>query len=218
MAATVFSLDGETPGNGGEAGGAPGGAGDAIAGGGGANATGGNTGGGTDSGIGDAIPAKKRRGRQPLPRDAAGNIIRPAADPDAASNKGRKAGLGVGFVKNDRAVVLNNIQAIHTGVALLAKQPVFMLSPQEATALTSSLCDVLDYHHINICGAGGPYGLYAALLITAVSIYKPRLDVVSGRATIVGVSSPTAPATPNEADARAAEQPKTGMMDFSGAA
>lgn len=155
----------------------------------------------------------KKRGRKPLPRDAAGNIIR---DATSAANKGGQAGLALGaFKPNDREKIRQQIQGMHMAVSVLTGQPAFMLTTQEATALTAALCDVCDYHHMNLTDAGGPYGLYLALIITVFGIYKPRVDIILSGATVVGMDTSTIPADEGEARNRQQEK-KAGMMDFSG--
>lgn len=151
-------------------------------------------------------PVVKKRGRKPLPRDAAGNIIRDATEPGSGT---KKAQLGLGaFVPNDRQKVRQNIQGMHGAVAVLTNQPVFALVDQEAIALTNALCDVLDYHQMNITEVGGVYGLYVTLAITVFGIYKPRVDILLSGDKVVGVA-PSAPTTEGEAKFRA-----SGMMDF----
>lgn len=151
-----------------------------------------------------SVTPKRRRGRQPYPRDAAGNIIRPA-------NTGTKDGLGVTGTKlNDRAKVRQQIQGIHFAVAMLTKQPVFALHDEEAINLTNALCDVLDYHEINLTATGGQYGLYLSLIITVYSVYAPRVSIIKNGDKIVGMASK--PATPEEA--KPGNAPK-GAMDFS---
>lgn len=154
-------------------------------------------------------PGPKKRGRKPLPRDEHGNIIRDGSA--RATNAGVKAGMALnGFVPNNRAKVRQQIQGIHTAVSVITKQPVFMLSPPEAEALTNSLCDVLDYHEISLEKSGGPYGLYMTLIVTAFGIYKPRLSAIKngGQAREKPIAKPSTPGEVMPA-------PK-GMMDFSG--
>lgn len=158
--------------------------------------------------------APKRRGRQPYPRDAAGNIIRPADAGTGAGNKAQKGKgekLAVEFKPNNRAMVLNNIQGMHAMAAALTKQPVFLLAPHEAQALTDSLCNVLDYHRINITDATGPWGLYVALGLTAYTVYKPRLALLKRGG--VQIEHPSAATTPEQ---QAFEAGLQGGMDFSG--
>lgn len=147
----------------------------------------------------------KRRGRKPYPRDAAGNVIRP-------ENAGTRSGVGVTSKLNDRAKVRQQIQGIHFAVAVLTKQPVFALNDEESIALTNSLCDVLDYHEINLTGAGGQYGLYLSLIITVYGVYAPRVAIIKNGDKIVGMTH-NRPATPGDAKESAATK---GAMDFSG--
>lgn len=157
--------------------------------------------------------AKSRRGRPSLPRDASGNIIRDGSvssnqRPDKEKSKGLDL-KGQKFVANDRPKVRQQIQGIHQAVAMLTKQPVFILTDDEANGFTSSLCDVLDYHSINLTQAGGAAGLYLTLAITAFGIYKPRLDYIA-KGGQVQVERPTAPSSPDEIIAT------KGTMDFTG--
>ena len=153
-------------------------------------------------------PGPKKRGRKPLPRDASGNIIRDGSDP--ATNAGNKAGMDLnGFRVNDRGKVRQQIQGIHAAVAILTKQSVFALADAEAVQLTNALCDVLDYHRINLTEAGGHYGMYMTLIITVFGVYKPRIDIIKSGGRVVGVAeSPAKPTSPGEV------QPRRGMMDF----
>lgn len=163
-----------------------------------------------------AASGPKKRGRKPLPRDAAGNIIRAPGTANAAGNPrdaSNKAGLGVGFKPNDRPKIRQQIQGMHAAAAMLTKQPVFMLHDTEAVALTDALCDVCDYHEMNLSDAGGPYGLYIALAITAFGIYKPRFDIIASGGKIVGVATAAAPTSEGEATQQ--RQNGGGMMDFS---
>ena len=184
---------------------------------------------GTDSGVGSEIgdnaertgnnasdPDKlagkeqpKKRGRKALPRDANGNIIRDAS----ATNQSDKAGLDLnGFKVNDRGKIRQQIQGMHGAAAVLTGQAVFNLHDMEAIALTNALCDVLDYHQINLTQSGGVYGLYITLAITAFGVYKPRFDIITSGGNIVGMA-------PNKAQPTSEEEAKqafneTGMMNF----
>lgn len=154
--------------------------------------------------------APKKRGRKPLPRDAAGNIIRDASASPA--NAGSKAGMDLGgFTPNDRVKVRSQIQGIHSAVAVLTRQPVFALVDAEAIQLTNALCDVLDYHRINLTEAGGHYGLYMTLIVTVFGVYKPRMDILKTGGKVVGIKdAPSKPTSPGEV-----QRPR-GMMDFGG--
>jgi len=138
---------------------------------------------------------KKSRGRQPYPRDAEGNIIRPDGS-KSPGNKKEKLVLG-GFKPNDRAAFRGNVQGLHAAAAAFTRQPVFALTPQEADALTKATCDVLDYHKINATDAAGAMGLYVTLIAVSFAIYQPRVMYLrSQRAQNV---SATAPADAQEA-------------------
>lgn len=167
---------------------------------------------GTNGGIeASAAPVVKKRGRKPFPRDAAGNIIRDASAASSGTNQSRKAGLDLdGFILNDRPKVRQQIQGMHAAAAMLTKQPVFMLHDTEAIALTDALCDVCDYHKMNLTQKGGVYGLYIALAMTMFGIYKPRIDIILSGGQIVGVA-PTAATNENEAKQRSQGN---GMMNF----
>lgn len=180
-----------------------------------------------------AIVGKRRRGRPALPRDANGNIIRDgSASGPSASAAGQGTGsqskkLAVKFTPNNRDQVRQQIAGMHQAVSMLTRQPVFMLSNPEADALTKSLCDVLDYHNINLTEKGGAAGLYVALGLTVFSIYKPRLDFIKNGGGTVIEARPTAAASPGDAvfanankvdlsaDTDADKAPK-GSLDFSG--
>lgn len=153
---------------------------------------------------GAEFPPKKRRGRKPYPRDEFGNIIRPATG--AGSNKGRQERLAV---KNDRPKVRQNIAGLHAMAAVLTKQPILALNEQEADALTNAVCDVADYHEIDLLTAGGAFGLYAALATTAYMIYVPRIVAIKFNRAAEAAK----PMGPGEAGARAKARAHT--MDFS---
>lgn len=130
---------------------------------------------------------RKRRaggGRKPYPRDADGNIIRDGA----ASNQSGAKGLGL---RNDRVKVRMNIAGLHAMAAILTKQPILALNDKEADALSASVCDVADYHGINLITAGGAFGLYASLATTCYMIYVPRLVMIKGQKTNAEDHSPT---------------------------
>jgi hypothetical protein len=151
------------------------------------------------------------KGRPRLPRDADGNIIRPEGytGPNVSS-KASKPSLGVkGFIPNDRVKVRGQIQGMHQVAAMLAKQPILMLSEIECDMLSKSVCDVLDYHKISLSAAAGPWGLYAALALTAFTIYKPRLDALAAGGG-VQIEQDAQPATPGAASVR------SGVIDLSG--
>lgn len=155
----------------------------------------------TDSGGSQAsrdtvyAPIPKKRGRQPYPRDDAGNIIRPDGSTGPAPKSGgtKSPQLGVGFTLNNRPRVREQIQGIHTAVATLTKQPVFMLSNQEADSLTNALCDVLDFHKINLTQSSGVGGLYLVLAVTVFGVYKPKLDSIRKGEPIIDAASPSTP-------------------------
>lgn len=109
----------------------------------------------------------KRRGRPPGSKNR--------------TKEGSGEGLVLGkdgkkpFVPNDREKLLNNIQAIHGGIAILTKTPEFMLSPPEATALSTALADVLDKYHVNMTGGVSPE---LALIFTGFMIYRTRVPAL----------------------------------------
>jgi hypothetical protein len=107
--------------------------------------------------------------------------------------------VAVEFKPNDRASVLQNIQVMHMGIATLSKQPVFLLSPHEAKAMTDSLCNLLDYYEINITGgSSNAWMIWIGFLTTFYGVYAPRLAAIrKGGQTIEG--SATLAATPGDA-------------------
>lgn len=156
------------------------------------------------------FPAKKRRGRKPYPRDAAGNPIRPDPATAASSNKSGKEGLAV---KNDKAAVKQNILGLHAMAAVLTRQPILALKENEGEALANSLCDVADYHGINILQTGGAFGLYASLCTVGYMIYVPRFKAIKdNRAGLTNEQERTA--TPGEARDDAIK--RAGTMNFDG--
>jgi hypothetical protein len=127
-------------------------------------------------------PAPKKRGRKALPRDENGNIIRNDTETGTANASGKDR-LSVNkegkFKGNDRAKVRMQIAGLHMAAAMLSGFHPLALTDEEATALTASLCDVLDYHEIDLFASGGNWGLYASLIITAFKIYNPRLRALN---------------------------------------
>lgn len=150
-----------------------------------------------------ATPAPTRRGRPPGP-------AKPKSDAGTAATD-KPLPLG-GFRPNDRTKVLSQIQAMHGMAAVLMNMPVLILSPEETKAMTFALCDVLDYHRVNITEGGGPWGMYLALAMTGYQIYSPRLAYIArgGDATLKQAKTATAPATPGEVKVG-----PVGAMDFS---
>lgn len=183
-----------------------------------ASAEGANNGTGSESGGTEGVgsfgasepPPKKRRGRKPFPRDAEGNIIRPAAGTGNSSNKSNGERVDI---KNDRVKVKMNIAGLHAMAAVLTKQPILNLQDNEATMLTNSLCDVADYHNINLIGAGGAFALYASLATTAYMIYVPRaIAIKQARA-----ADDAKPANPGDYREETSNRAKSNgfRMDFS---
>ncbi len=126
----------------------------------------------------------------------------------AAINKSGTEGLAI---KNDRAKVKTNIAGLHAMAAVLTKQPILSLNDNEASALTNSLCDVADYHGINLITAGGAFGLYASLATCCYMIYIPR--IVSIKETKKAVTSNNeGPPMPGEA--RASAMNGAGVMNY----
>lgn len=162
---------------------------------------------GTDTG------QRKKRGRQPYPRDANGNIIRPGNSASGPTQKaGGKTKEGVVLGKaNDRKAVFANISAMHGFVATLTNQPVMALSPPEATAMTDALCNVLDYHGVNITDVTGPWGLYVALALTVYMVEVPRLKAIRAGAKPRVEERAAAAATAGEFDLNSIGP---GAMDF----
>lgn len=160
-----------------------------------------------------AIPpaTKSRRGRPSLPRDAAGNIIRDSSAIDATGTgtgaapnaKARKQkGVAVNEYKaNDRDQIFANIHGIHAAAAMLTKQPILLLQPEEALGLTKALCDVLDAHQINITDKGGRAGLYVSLALTAYGIYAPRLKAIKQGGGPINITPPRPTSTSEAANA-----------------
>lgn len=112
-------------------------------------------------------------------------------------------------VKNDRAKVRANIAGLHAMAAVLTKQPILVLSDKEADALTTAVCDVADYHGMNLITAGGAFGLYAALATTGYMVYVPKfLQIKYNKA-----AEKAKPANPGETGKE--QQSQAGTMDFS---
>jgi hypothetical protein len=151
--------------------------------------------------------AKRRKGRQPYPRDENGNIIRPTEGTGPGEGTGSKtsAKVSVKFNPNNRDALRGSIQGMHAMAATLTSQPVFLLSDAKASELTDRLCDVLDYHKINITGDGGPWGLYLALALCGYGIYSPMLNSLAtgGKQHIEGSTVAATPGDAKNANGRA---------------
>lgn len=120
---------------------------------------------------------KRRRGRQPYPRDEEGRIIRPDGTKGPKTYpKNNKENVAVEFQLNDRKYVRDNIESIFAMWAMFAKQPPLALSPQEAELETTNLCNLLDHLHINFTKATGGAGYGVALVMSTFLIMKPRID------------------------------------------
>ena len=175
----------------------------------GGNATG-PTGSATDAGTFPGTAAPKRRGRPPK-LDADGNRVNQSKSAPKAS-----AQLGVSkFVPNDRKKAMDNIQSLHGFAAIITKQPVFALTPEECASMSSAICDVADYHEINLFGGFGPYGLYANLAVVLYMVYAPRMATLAMKK-----AKPVTAPPPIETVGGAANNPEAfaemvGTMDFS---
>lgn len=153
--------------------------------------------------------APKRRGRPPK-LDADGNRINAPK-----SGTTTTAQLGVkGFKPNDRTKAMQSIQSLHGMAAMLTKQPVFALQPEEAAAMSNALCDVCDYHQIDLFGGFGPYALYAQLAIVLYGVYMPRIAILGMKKAKPVNANPSPIETVGEA-ANPSIYPETGSMDFS---
>lgn len=156
----------------------------------------------------EAPIGKKRRGRQPYPRDENGNIIRPAG----SSDKGNKVGLGVKTVRNDRASMKGQIDTFFKLAAQFTRMPHWMLSDQEASLEANATCDLADAMGWDLSVTGSPIGAAVIFVVTTVSIVKPRIDETIRIANAVNIT-PSSPATAGEARGNGIS--KAGAMDFS---
>lgn len=152
-------------------------------------------------------PGPKRRGRPP----GSGAGPRPANS--AGTQTGARIPLG-GFRPNDRAKVRTQIDGLHGIFAVMSGIPQMALSPDEANALTVALCDVCDYHKINLTESAGPYGLYIALALAVYKIEFPR--IVGFVAFRKMKSANKKPAESAAHPTSPGEMPQTGTVDFSG--
>lgn len=127
----------------------------------------------------------------------------------SAGKEGGTEGLAV---KNDRVKVRTNIEGMHMIAAVLTKQPIMILKPEEAEKLTDAVCDVADYHQINLIGVGGPTMLYATLATTMYAIYAPRMQYIKH----MKASDEAKPINPGEYTGEAeTQQRRAGTMDYS---
>lgn len=152
----------------------------------------------------------KRRGRQPYPRDADGNIIRPANTGTGKVQAGAKLA-----VTNDRVQVSNQIQAMHNVVAVLTSVPEVAMTKEEGDKMSSALCAVLDEHGINLNRESGRIGLYVTLGITAYTIEKPKLAALATKRPPKSVKTPAA-SSPSNVHRMQPVHMGAQKMDFSG--
>lgn len=163
----------------------------------------------------DAPIGKKRRGRQPYPRDAEGRIIRPdgSIGPKASTaNKGDAPRLDT--VRNNREKLRTSIEGMHRLAATLTRTEDFLLSDVEANVMTEATADLFDELGWDVT-TNGKRNVYLLAFICAATIYNidgPKLQhfVASTRARNV---TPLAPSTATEASNRGSA--RAGMMDFS---
>lgn len=163
--------------------------------------------------VADAPVGKKRRGRQPYPRDADGNIIRPEGSASSASNKGGKDGVAVKKVRNDRTAMKMQVQTFFTLAAQFTRMSHWLLSDQEASMEAEATCNLADSMGWNLSVGDSPIGAAVIFAVTTFSIVKPRIDQTVRIANAVNVT-PTRPATAGEARAQA-EARQGGQFDFS---
>ncbi len=147
----------------------------------------------------DGKPRKRRPGGGRKPASGA------APGTTSAPNAGGANGLAV---KNDRAKVRQNIAGLHAMAATLTRQPLLMLTDKEADALTGSLCDVCDYHGVDLMATGGAFGLYASLATCCYMIYVPRVVAIKAQRTAISEEPP------KPGEARASAMNGAGKMDF----
>lgn len=74
-------------------------------------------------------------------------------------------------IVNDRSKIKNNILAIHQGVAILTRQPIFTLKEDEGQILSDALCDVFDHYGIDLAGKAG---VWVSLISAVGVVYVPR--------------------------------------------
>lgn len=118
-------------------------------------------------------------------------------------------------VRNDRTKLRQNIEGMHRLVATLTRTEIFLLSDQEATAMTEATADLFDCLGWDLTGESKK-NVYLAAFMFAATVYSidgPRLQffVASQNARNV---TPTVASTPGEARNRGTA--RNGMMDFSG--
>lgn len=162
----------------------------------------------TDSGADAAPLGFTAKGAPRKRRAGAGRKPGSASGTGTNTNAGRKEGL----VVNDREKVRNNIAGLHAMAAILTKQPLLNLNEKEAELLSNSVCDVADYHGMNLITAGGAFSLYASLCTACYMIYMPRIIQIKMKRAGIG-GGEEAPETPGEARERATRE--AWKMDFS---
>jgi len=152
------------------------------------NETGGSA--GTIEQPAEIAAVRKKRGRPPKSdAEPAGNV---AADP--AKKAKSKLYMKDGFRGNNREMLRQNIQGIHAVVATLTNQPVFALTEMQADSLTNSLCDVPDYHKINITDRYGVGAMYLTLAVTLYQVYWPMIKFIMSMKKKPNATAPAMPA------------------------
>lgn len=159
----------------------------------------------------DPRTGKPKIGR-PTKEEAAAKAQKQSASGSGPKAKEKLAVNPGDFVRNDRAKVRDQIQALHSAAALLTKQPVWLLNDVEAKVMSEALCDVLDEHKINLSSVVGVWGMYAVLIQVSFNVYAPRVLALSmgGGQTVNGTVTPG----PEQAPQGPKTNPQGGKMNF----
>ena len=124
-------------------------------------------------------PPKKRRGRQPYPRDSDGNIIRPEKPGDAKDVLApQKRGRPKKSAEIDTAKLARQIQGIHQIGAMVSGIPEFAISGPEAETLAVAVEGVAREYDLSI---DGKTGAALQLAFACASVYGPRVFVIAKR-------------------------------------
>ena len=132
-------------------------------------------GGGSGDGSGGSPDGRKRRGRRAGGGDTAGTGT-PAegkADKPKVVQKGGKVLL-------NGAVLAPKIQGFHAIAAAITKQPIFVITEQEAKAIGDSVAELMNFYGWS--GTVGPGMLWLNLFIVLGAVYYPRYLLIQQQA------------------------------------
>ena len=164
-----------------------------------AGGTGGAENGTSAPGIGEPvpdIPAPKKRGRK------------------SAAEKARIAGEAFTAVQRnilDPKEIAPQIQGLHALLATITKQPVFVLTNEEAKNMAIALSEVSKHYNINVMS--GPRASLVSLAAVCGMIYIPKVVLIRNQRKAQKASAET---NPTEADVMAAMAGDASTVNYGG--